>query len=162
VWHEGWSSTETHLRRLQDRLRADGIPTVAGGAFDRWDLIVRAGTLGAACVRLAVEDHGAKGQVTLYRVWPRLRGSLALVVALACSAAFVELQGARVVGVALAAIAALLLAESLRQAGKATGAVLGGLAMREAAVEPAAPARATVVVITAPPDSRPVEGAVAP
>jgi len=160
-WHEGWSSMETHIGRLRDRLRSGGIATIGGGAFERWDLIVRGGTLGAACVRVAIEDHGANGQVALYRVWPRLRGTTAIATAVGGAAAFAVVRGELIVGGALAAVATALLAEALRQAGKAIGAVLDGLEARELVPDPVADARSPVVVRAAP-DRRPVEGAVAP
>lgn len=126
---------------------------------------MRAGTLGAACVRIAVEDHGANGHVALYRVWPRLRGSVGLVTVLVSVGAALALHGNLVAGCVGGALATILLVEALQQSGKGIGAVLDGIDEPE---RERAPAPAPIVVIRpqvatlAAPDRRPVEGVVAP
>ena len=44
---------------------------VHGGEYDRWDLEVQGGLLGAARMLMAVEDHGAGTQLVRFRSWPR-------------------------------------------------------------------------------------------
>jgi O-antigen biosynthesis protein len=82
-WSEDWESPEDRLGRVEARLLATGAPVKRGGHFDRWELQVRAGPLGRARLRAAVEEHGAGRQLVRFRVCPSysplLRGtSLAL------------------------------------------------------------------------------------
>ena len=48
-----------------------------GGEYDRWELETRGGSLGAARVRTALEEHGQGRQLLRCLVWPRLTGSAA-------------------------------------------------------------------------------------
>lgn len=43
-----------------------------GREYDRWDLEVQGGLLGAARTLMAVEDHGAGTQFVRFRSWPRI------------------------------------------------------------------------------------------
>lgn len=70
-WHESWASTETRLRALEAQLQRYGARTKRGGDYDRWDLEVRGGTLGAARVLMAIEEHGMGKQLVRYRLEPR-------------------------------------------------------------------------------------------
>jgi hypothetical protein len=69
-WSERWRGTEDRVRAIADALRADGSVIRSGGDWDRWDLQVRGGMLGAARLRIAVEEHGAGRQLVRVRAWP--------------------------------------------------------------------------------------------
>jgi hypothetical protein len=53
-----------------------------GGAFDRWDLEVLGGALGAVRVRTAIEEHGGGRQLLRVRAWPRVPRPVAVAGAL--------------------------------------------------------------------------------
>ncbi len=72
VWSEHGEPPDAWLRRVEDALRSAGAAFLRGGDFDRWDLHVRGGLLGAARLRIAVEEHGGGRQLTRYLAWPRL------------------------------------------------------------------------------------------
>ncbi len=55
---------------------------VRGGEYDRWDIHVRLGPLGAARLRLAAEEHGQARQLLRARVWPRPSRGVGALVAL--------------------------------------------------------------------------------
>jgi glycosyltransferase involved in cell wall biosynthesis len=72
LWSESWQAPEVKLKEIEDRLRAQGATLVHGGPWDRWDLKVRGGLLGAACLLMTVEEHGAGKQLFRFRIWPRI------------------------------------------------------------------------------------------
>src|SRR6185503_854622 len=74
LWSEVWRSPEQALHYLASTLRRDGAVLVLGGEYDRWDLEVRGGTLGAARLFMTVEEHGAGKQLFRFRRWPRFAG----------------------------------------------------------------------------------------
>jgi hypothetical protein len=69
-WSETWQSTEERVRAIAAALRADGSVIKSGGDWDSWDLQVRGGMLGAARLRVGVEEHGAGRQLVRVRAWP--------------------------------------------------------------------------------------------
>jgi hypothetical protein len=71
IWREQWQAAGTRLQALEESLRADGSIVLAGGAYDRWDLEIQGGLLGAVRTRIAIEEHGAGKQMLRFRVWPR-------------------------------------------------------------------------------------------
>jgi GT2 family glycosyltransferase len=109
VWCEDWRSLQERLSRLEAELRPYSTGIHRGSEFDRWDLQVRSGQLGAARLRLSVEEHGEGRQLLRYHVWPNVsrRGTALLggLVALACLSFSL---GSAAAVVALAAAAALL------------------------------------------------------
>jgi hypothetical protein len=83
TWCERWQEPQARLDALEAALRAAGAVVLHGGAYDRWDLQVRGGTLGMSRVLMAVEDHGAGTQFVRIRAWPRCSpNALALAVGL--------------------------------------------------------------------------------
>jgi O-antigen biosynthesis protein len=56
---------------MERNLRAGGAVVARGGEFDRWDLQVRGGGLGAVRLRMTIEEHGSGKQMARFRVWPR-------------------------------------------------------------------------------------------
>lgn len=74
-WSERSLASEAWLRNLEEKLREEGAVVVRGGDFDRWDLEVRSGAMGAARLRMGVEDHAGGAQMVRFRCWPRWRKS---------------------------------------------------------------------------------------
>ena len=71
TWSEEWHAPELWLAELESRLREAHAAVRRGGDYERWDLETRVGTLGAARVRLGIEEHGAGRQMARWRMWPR-------------------------------------------------------------------------------------------
>jgi len=71
TWSEEWHAPELWLAELESRLRDAHAAVRRGGDYERWDLETRVGTLGAARVRLCIEEHGAGRQMARWRLWPR-------------------------------------------------------------------------------------------
>jgi hypothetical protein len=92
IWSERWRTPEEWLQLVEAALRATGTTPLRGGDYDRWDLEVRGGRLGAARLRIAVEEHGAGRQLLRLRAWPRVAPAglvvMLLFAALSVGAAF--------------------------------------------------------------------------
>jgi GT2 family glycosyltransferase len=92
IWSERWRAPEEWLGSVEAILRASGAAPIRGGDYDRWDLELRGGRLGAARVRMAVEEHGGGKQLVRFRAWPRFWiegiGAVLLLSALSVGAAF--------------------------------------------------------------------------
>jgi hypothetical protein len=71
TWREEWHAPELWLGDLETRLRGVHAAVRRGGDYERWDLETRVGTLGAARVRLGIEEHDAGRQMARWRLWPR-------------------------------------------------------------------------------------------
>ncbi len=71
LWSEQWQPPETRLQAVEHAIRAEGAVAPRGGDYDRWDLEVRGGLLGATRLFMATEEHGAGKQLLRFRVWPR-------------------------------------------------------------------------------------------
>jgi hypothetical protein len=131
VWYETWQSGEQRLETLEKRVREQGVVTLRGGDYDRWDLQLRGGLLGAARVRLTIEEHGSGKQMVRYRAWPNFPTGGTLLAAL-CAA------GAVVAGVThgwtacavLGVLAIGLAARAILECGAAMGAVRQGVAQK--------------------------------
>ncbi len=80
IWSEFWRPPMKALDSLARRLRRDGAVLVLGGQYDRWDIEVRGGTLGAARLFMTVEEHGGGKQMFRFRCWPRFspEGAIAI------------------------------------------------------------------------------------
>ncbi|MBM3225505.1 MAG: glycosyltransferase [Candidatus Tectomicrobia bacterium] len=70
-WREEWQCPMERLEALEETLRAEGIVSRRGGDYDRWDLEVRGGILGAARLLSTTEEHGAGRQLVRFRLWPK-------------------------------------------------------------------------------------------
>jgi hypothetical protein len=81
--------------------------------------------LGAAQVRMAVEEHGGGSQLIRYRSWPRWsRGGLAFTAVFAVLSLGAALDGAWFACAVLGAISLLLTASTIRDCGTAAGIVV--------------------------------------
>lgn len=111
-------------------MRDQAAVVVSGGDWDRWDLAVRAGGLGSARLRLAVEEHGSGRQLVRIRWWPRMSLVASAILALLCAVAVAAwLNGA---GAVAATAAVLTVLAALRCAYECAVAV----ATVDAAVHP--------------------------
>src|SRR5437867_636986 len=70
-WSERWQDLDQRLRAVEATLKAGGAATRRGGDYERWDLEVRGGLLGAARLLAAAEDHGGGAQLVRFRWWPQ-------------------------------------------------------------------------------------------
>ena len=124
VWSETSRPHTEWVASVEGTLRQEGAVTLRGGDFDRWDLEVRGGILGAARARVAVEEHGAGKQFARFRIWPRWPwGGAALSGLLAGVAAGAALGGAWALAFVLAAVAAVMAVRMVWEAGAATAAL---------------------------------------
>jgi hypothetical protein len=137
-WSEAWRSAEDRLSDIEDAMARDGVPVVAGGAFQRWDLQARGGLLGAARLSMGLEEHGGGRQLVRFRIVPTTpllaRVSVAALLAGAIAA---EIGGARAVGVALALAVVGLTVRIARESGRAVGSFLAHVTARPATTEAA-------------------------
>ena len=125
VFTSNWKEPEQRLMSIESALRARGIAAERGGCYDRWDLEVRGGVLGAARLIMAVEDHGAGTQYIRIRSWPRCAGPAAgWTLFLAGLAATAALDGAWVVSAAVGSVCALLAVRVLQDCSAATSAMI--------------------------------------
>lgn len=124
VWSERWRSATERLHGLERALGRQGLVTVRGGDYDRWDLEVRAGGLGAARLLVAVEEHGSGKQLVRVRAWPRISwkwlSMSGIVIGLATGAI---LDGASAAGAVLGAAGLLIVARSGLDCISATAAI---------------------------------------
>jgi hypothetical protein len=110
LWSETWQSGDDRLVALESALRNRGAAVRRGGDFDRWDLELRAGILGAVRIVLVVEEHGQGKQLVRFRTWPKATGfALALIFALVV-VSLVDWGVASARGAAICGIPAWLLA----------------------------------------------------
>ncbi|MEJ7843375.1 MAG: glycosyltransferase, partial [Rubrobacter sp.] len=109
VWSELWRAPGEWLRRVEVALQNVGAVSLRGGDYDRWDLEVRGGLLGAARTLMAIEEHGGGKQLARFRTWPRCSSAGVVVIALfamLCGGA--ALDHAWVASAVLGAVAATL------------------------------------------------------
>jgi GT2 family glycosyltransferase len=81
VWSERWRASEQWLISIEAALRACHVSARRGGDYDRWDLEVRRGMLGAVRLRMLNEEHGAGRQLLRFRTCPSLKFSAPLLTA---------------------------------------------------------------------------------
>src|SRR5262249_28122863 len=74
AWSGRWQAPAEWLRSVQSALHSMGVPVVAGGDFDRWDLEIRGGRLGGVRALMVVEEHGAGRQFARLRARPSCAG----------------------------------------------------------------------------------------
>lgn len=121
---ETWASAPDRLGRVEAALRGEGAALQRGGAFDRWDVHVGVGMLGAARLRLAVEEHGHGWQLVRFRIWPRVsRGGVAAAAVIGMLSALATQRGS-LAALVLGITAALLALRLLRECGTAVALCL--------------------------------------
>lgn len=113
-WSEQQRSPEQWVGSIEERLKASGSTVFRGGDFDRFDLVVPGGAMGAVHLLTAIEEHGAGQQLIRLRLWPRwspisrivVAFGAGLAIAAAISSAWVAsaLLGLIAIGVAVRAL----------------------------------------------------------
>jgi hypothetical protein len=127
-WRERWRAAGDHLADITDALRQTGAIVKAGGDYDRWDLEVRLGALGASRVLLAPEEHGAGRQLLRFRITPWVPPAWLVLGALSLALGVVAaIGGVWVAAVPLGLAAALVAARASLDSGRAIDAVRGAL-----------------------------------
>ena len=82
VWSERWLPAEGWIGAVERGLTDRGAIVHRGGDYDRWDLHLRGGMLGAGRLVAAVEEHGAGRQLVRFRWRPRIRAASLVVILL--------------------------------------------------------------------------------
>ncbi len=72
VWNENWKAPHEWIQEIQKGMQGERFVVLSGGDYDRWDLEVRGGTLGAVRLFLSIEEHGANRQLIRLRLWPKI------------------------------------------------------------------------------------------
>jgi O-antigen biosynthesis protein len=124
VWSERWRSQTDRLLELEADLRARCMSVVRGGDGDRWDIQVRVGPLGAARLRVAVEEHGHGRQLVCYRVWPRLSRLVPAIVLLLAVWFAGTLGHDHYLAAAIGVVLLVVVLRSLQEAGAAVAVAL--------------------------------------
>ncbi len=125
LWSECWRASTEWLQSIEVALRAVGSCARRGGDYDRWDLEVCGGILGAARTRMALEEHGAGRQLVRFRSWPRCSAKgLALILLFAVLSTGAALAYAWIVSIILGVVAILLALRTLLECARAMAAIL--------------------------------------
>ena len=124
IWRERGRTSAEHLADISEALRQSGAVVRAGGNFDRWDLEVRLGALGAIRLLMATEEHGGGRQLLRFRIDPWVPPAWLVLAALSVAvAAGAAAGGAWVVTVPFALAAGLVAIRALSDSGQAIDAV---------------------------------------
>lgn len=72
-WSEVWRPAGQWLDMVTVELNEQNLPIIPGGPFDRWDLQVRGGFLGATYLLMTIEEHGGGKQLLRFRLMPNFK-----------------------------------------------------------------------------------------
>jgi GT2 family glycosyltransferase len=132
VWSERWQDPIARLQCLETEMRTCEGVVVHGGEYDRWDLEVQGGLLGAARMLMAVEDHGAGTQFVRFRSWPRFsRVAVVLTLVFALLSAMAVEDQAWSAAAILGTITVLLTLRTLYECAGAAAVILRALKSAE-------------------------------
>jgi hypothetical protein len=121
-WIEHWETPTTRLGRIHDRLAERGVAVATGGAYERFDLELRAGRLGAARLIMSAEDLGTGSQYFRFRIWPSVsRVAVAMAMSLFVLALAAAVDHGPIAALVLGAASLLLVGRVLRQCATAMG-----------------------------------------
>lgn len=124
AWSESWTDPGDRVRNVRTRLVAYGAPARLAPGAERWDIESWGGLLGAARMRIAVEEHSAQRQMTRARLWPRYSAwGFMTAIALGVVAAIAGLDGAMIPAAIIGAVALLLLARATYESGAAVASL---------------------------------------
>src|SRR5579859_224536 len=132
LWNEEWQPAEVWLESLETSLLTEGAVVVRGGDYDRWDLEIKGGLLGATRTRMVIEEHGAGKQMVRFRLWPwcpPFGVGISAIFAALCTAA--TLDQAWIACAVLGGIALLLAVRIFRECAVATAAFLRTLEQKK-------------------------------
>jgi hypothetical protein len=123
-WTERGEAPDARLRCLEQMLHAVGSTVRRGGDWDRWDLEVTCGMLGAARLIMAVEDHGAGNQLIRIRWWPSVSAAaLTLAAGTVALSAAAQFDGGWPAAAVLGIAAAWVIVCAICQCGAAVAAI---------------------------------------
>ena len=71
VWCNNWIAPEVRLENIESNLRSENACIERGGIYDRWDLLVKGGSLGSVKILMAAEDHEGGKQFLRFRFVPK-------------------------------------------------------------------------------------------
>jgi GT2 family glycosyltransferase len=132
VWSERWQDPNARLQCLETEMRTCEGVVVHGGEYDRWDLEVQGGLLGAARMLMAVEDHGAGTQFVRFCSWPRFsRVAVVLTLVFALLSAMAVEDQAWSAAAILGTITVLLTLRTLYECAGAAAVILRALKSAE-------------------------------
>jgi GT2 family glycosyltransferase len=126
-WSEHWQAIEDRIAAVERELLSRGVVVGRGGAFDRWDLEAAAGALGAARLRVAVEEHGEGKQLFRYRVVPRPSAPGLLLLALLVGFTAYSLLNSLTGGLAVGVLVLLVGGKAIADCSAATAHLLRAL-----------------------------------
>ena len=127
-WSERWQAPDERLRSIEATLREYGLAVHRGGDYDRWDLEVRSGMLGAVRLLMANEEYPAGKQLLRFRIWPLWSAGVPLLILLFVGLSlWAALDQAWVVCAILGGVAVLLVLLTLGEYAVATAAALSAL-----------------------------------
>jgi GT2 family glycosyltransferase len=143
VWSETWRAAEDRIGDAERTARQQGAAVFPGGSWDPWDLHLRGGLLGAARLRMGVEEHGGGRQLVRVEVKPQLSLlAIAIVGALVAATLASALMAAWLSALLLAAVSIGIAARLAYESGVATAWLVRSVA---AAVRAAAAPSSTLV-----------------
>jgi len=126
VWYETWESAEKRLEDLEKKLRSAGALVTRGGDYDRWDLEIRGGAMGAARTRMTIEEHGSGKQMIRYRVWPKLATwSWISTLIFTLAAVATAIAGTAIISAIIGVIALALATRAVLECSAAAGKIAG-------------------------------------
>jgi len=132
LWTEQWQDPTVRLHSLETALRVSEASVLRGGDYDRWDLEVQGGLLGAARILMAVEDHGAGSQFVRFHSWPLCSpGAVTLTFLLGALSTGAVIDHAWTASAILGTGAAFLALRTLQECAGATTAILRVLKQAE-------------------------------
>jgi GT2 family glycosyltransferase len=132
IWLDAWRPPDDRVADLAAAVRRTGLAVRSGSAYDRWDLEVAAGMLGAARVLLAVEAHGAGSQYVRLRITPRSsRVAATIALALLALAAVAAADGAWIAAAVMGIMSAGTLGWCALECAAASAVTLGCFAAVE-------------------------------
>jgi O-antigen biosynthesis protein len=132
TWCTRWRSLQVRLANIESSLRPNCMSIVRGGEYDRWDIAVRLGPLGAARLRLTAEEHGQGRQLVRAQVWPRpSRGVSALVAFLVAIYALAVHQGDGLSALVLGSAATVLALRATTECMAAMAAIVDAVTAQE-------------------------------
>jgi hypothetical protein len=70
LWTETWTSPDTTLEAICERLTEAGMPHAVGQSFDTWDVAAGFSVFSEVRSRMAVEEHGEGHQLFRLKFWP--------------------------------------------------------------------------------------------
>jgi GT2 family glycosyltransferase len=132
LWTECWRDPAERLQSFEAALYTSGAAVLRGGEYDRWDLGVQGGMLGAARILMAVEDHGAGTQFVRLRSWPTCSpGAAVLILLFAALSAWAAIDHAWIVAAILGTGTVVPALRTLQECAGATAAILQALKQAE-------------------------------